>query len=185
MNEFENKTAINPVTNQKPNPDDRVGTLDALRRKTSQLIKANPIALRDINQEAIDAAIDASVDDAIDDAIEAGLDVQAWVSFRCTPEQKVILKSACHDRGIAVSDWVKARVFDLPLPQPRRVKLPYATMQNAIALNRIGVNLNQLMRKLKQDEFVEETILMQCISETQALLQQILIELSNTENDDR
>ena len=97
MNQFDNKTAINPVTNQKLNPDDRVDALNALRRKTSQLIKDNPIALHDINQEAMDAAIDAS----IDAAIETGLDVQAWISFRCTPEQKMMLKSACHDRGIA------------------------------------------------------------------------------------
>ena len=105
MNQFDNKTAINPVTNQKLNPDDRVDALNALRRKTSQLIKDNPIALRDINQEAVDAAIEASIDAAIeaglDAAIETGLDVQAWISFRCTPEQKMMLKSACHDRGIA------------------------------------------------------------------------------------
>jgi len=92
VDQFDNKTAIN-----QKNPDDRVDALNALRRKTSQLIKDNQIALRDINQEAMDAAIDAS----IDAAIEAGLDVQAWISFRCTPEQKLMLKSACHDRGIA------------------------------------------------------------------------------------
>ena len=52
MDQFDNKTAIN-----QKNPDDRVDALNALRRKTSQLIKDNPIALRDINQEAVDAAL--------------------------------------------------------------------------------------------------------------------------------
>ena len=97
MNQFQNKTAINPVTNQKLNPDDRVDALNALRRKVGRLIGSDAVVIQEINQEAIDAAMDAS----IEDAIEAGLDVQTWVSFRCTPEQKLMLKSACHDRGIA------------------------------------------------------------------------------------
>ena len=169
VNQSQTKPATQPVTNPKLNSDDRLDALNALRRKVGRLIESDAVVIQEINQEAEETVIEG----------------QDWVSFRCTPEQKLMLKSACQERGISVSDWVKARVFDLPLPQPRRVKLPYATIQNAIALNRIGVNLNQLMRKLKQDEFVEETRLMQCIAETQALLQQVQVELSSTEEDDR
>ena len=152
-------------TNPKSNSDDRAGVLDALRIKMGRLIESNTVVIQEINQEA-------------EKAVTEG---QEWVSFRCTPEQKMLLKSACQERNISVSDWVKARIFDLPLPQPRRVKLPYATLQNAIAVNRVGVNLNQLMRKLNRGEFIEETILIQCVSKTQQAIQQVLIELSNTE----
>ena len=156
-------------TNPKSNSDDRAGALDALRLKVGQLIESNTVVVQEINQEAEEAVIEG----------------QEWVTFRCTPDQKLLLKSACQDRGISVSDWVKARVFDLPLPQPRRVKLPYATIQNAIAVNRVGANLNQLVRQLRQGEFVEETILIQQVVETRQIIQNVLIELSKVlEKDD-
>jgi hypothetical protein len=101
-----------------------------------------------------------------------------WISFRVTPEQKAMLKSACQDRGISVSDWVKARVFDLPLPQSQRIKPTQINSQAAIALNRIGTNLNQLTRKLNQDKPIGFEVVVQLSAETKLLIYQILIQLS-------
>ena len=59
MNQFQNKTAINPVTNQKLNPDDRVDALNALRRKVGRLIGSDAVVIQEINQEAEEAVIEA------------------------------------------------------------------------------------------------------------------------------
>lgn len=155
-------------TNSKLNPDDRADGLDALRLKVGLLVESSVVDIQELNQEA-------------EETVTEG---HEGMSFRCTLKQKLLLKAACEEKGIAVSDWIKARVFDLPLPQPRRVKLPYATIQNAIAVNRVGVNLNQLVRLLRQGEFVDESILIQCISETKQIIQNVLVELSRTEQDD-
>lgn len=143
---------------------DRVDALAALRMKSRRLLNENP-EMKLMVKEGTDSAVKAESE---------------WVSFRVTPEQKVALKTACEMKGLLISDWARARVFDLPLPQSRRITIPQMNAQSAIALNRIGVNLNQLIRKLNQHESVDSRLLIQQVSETKAMLNQILIELSNT-----
>jgi hypothetical protein len=68
-------------------------------------------------------------------------DYSEKITIRVTPSEKQKLLERC--QGIKVSSYIRAGLFDYPMPRPRQV-VPIVTRQMYVELNRIGHNLNRV-----------------------------------------
>lgn len=100
----------------------------------------------------------------------------ATISIRLTLEQKQELIARCKARGIKVSTWVRWRVFDSPLPHPKR-EIPAPNRELALELNRIGGNLNQITRSRNFGKFALDEQDKQILTALQATLDRTWLEL--------
>ena len=74
-------------------------------------------------------------------------DYSEKITIRVTPSEKQKLLERC--QGIKVSSYIRAGLFDYPVPRPRQV-VPVVTRQMYVELNRIGHNLNQQTRSMNE-----------------------------------
>jgi hypothetical protein len=74
-------------------------------------------------------------------------DYSEKITIRMTPSEKQKLLERC--QGIKVSSYIRAGLFDYPMPRPRQV-VPVVTRQMYVELNRIGHNLNQQTRSMNE-----------------------------------
>ncbi len=71
------------------------------------------------------------------------------LSCRVPTQPHQALKAWCQAQGIPLSDYVRARLYDHPLPQ-RQPKRFASSLDRGllVELNRLGNNLNQTVRRL-------------------------------------
>jgi hypothetical protein len=74
-------------------------------------------------------------------------DYSEKITIRVTLSEKQKLMQRC--QGIKVSSYIRAGLFDYPMPRPRQV-VPVVTRQMYVELNRIGHNLNQQTRSMNE-----------------------------------
>jgi hypothetical protein len=74
-------------------------------------------------------------------------DYSEKITIRITPSEKRKLLERC--QGIKISSYIRAGLFDYPMPRPRQV-VPVVTRQMYVELNRIGHNLNQQTRSMNE-----------------------------------
>lgn len=80
------------------------------------------------------------------------------ITLRLTEEEYRLLKDLALERGITVSDLIRKRIFRERLPQPAPLKFLGKIdecRRLAYELNRIGVNLNQIARKVNKDKGID------------------------------
>lgn len=75
------------------------------------------------------------------------------LSCRVPAEPHKDLKAWCEEQGLSLSDYVRSRLYDQPLPQrqPKRLMSPL-DRGVLIELNRLGNNLNQTVRRLNRQD---------------------------------
>ncbi len=75
------------------------------------------------------------------------------LSCRVPTQPHQALKAWCQAQGIPLSDYVRARLYDHPLPQrqPKRFVTPL-DRGLLVELNRLGNNLNQTVRRLNRQD---------------------------------
>ncbi|MBW4429276.1 MAG: MobC family plasmid mobilization relaxosome protein [Nostoc desertorum CM1-VF14] len=65
---------------------------------------------------------------------------EVTITFRASYSEKARLEQRCS--GVVQSDYIRARLFDYPLPHPKLV-IPEVNRQAIYELKKIGNNLNQ------------------------------------------
>jgi len=75
------------------------------------------------------------------------------LSCRVPTQPHQALKAWCQSQGIPLSDYVRSRLYDQPLPQrqPKRFVSPL-DRGILVELNRLGNNLNQTVRRLHRQD---------------------------------
>ncbi|TBR56535.1 hypothetical protein B4U84_29450 [Westiellopsis prolifica IICB1] len=69
------------------------------------------------------------------------------ITFRVSYAEKARLEQRCS--GVVQSDYIRARLFDYPLPQPK-LTIPEVNRQAIYELKKIGNNLNQQTRAINE-----------------------------------
>ncbi len=69
------------------------------------------------------------------------------ITFRVSYAEKQRLEQRCS--GVVQSDYIRARLFDYPLPHPKQV-IPEVNRQAIYELKKIGNNLNQQTRAINE-----------------------------------
>lgn len=69
------------------------------------------------------------------------------ITFRVSTAEKTRLEQRCN--GVVQSDYIRARLFDYPLPQPK-LTIPEVNRQTIYELKKIGNNLNQQTRAINE-----------------------------------
>ncbi|MEA5504746.1 plasmid mobilization relaxosome protein MobC [Halotia wernerae UHCC 0503] len=69
------------------------------------------------------------------------------ITFRCSSTEKASLEQRCS--GVVQSDYIRARLFDYPLPHPK-LTIPEVNRQAIYELKKIGNNLNQQTRAINE-----------------------------------
>ena len=69
------------------------------------------------------------------------------ITFRVSAAEKQRLEQRCS--GVVQSDYIRARLFDYPLPHPKQV-IPEVNRQVIYELKKIGNNLNQQTRAINE-----------------------------------
>ncbi len=69
------------------------------------------------------------------------------ITFRVSYAEKARLEQRCS--GVVQSDYIRARLFDYPLPQPK-LTIPEINRQVIYELKKIGNNLNQQTRAINE-----------------------------------
>lgn len=69
------------------------------------------------------------------------------ITFRASYVEKARLEQRCS--GVVQSDYIRARLFDYPLPHPKLV-IPEINRQAIYELKKIGNNLNQQTRAINE-----------------------------------
>ena len=69
------------------------------------------------------------------------------ITFRVSYAEKQRLEQRCS--GVVQSDYIRARLFDYPLPHPKQV-IPEVNRQVIYELKKIGNNLNQQTRAINE-----------------------------------
>jgi hypothetical protein len=69
------------------------------------------------------------------------------ITFRASYAEKARLEQRCS--GVVQSDYIRARLFDYPLPHPKLV-IPEVNRQAIYELKKIGNNLNQQTRAINE-----------------------------------
>jgi hypothetical protein len=110
-------------------------------------------------------------------------DYSEKITIRITPSEKRKLLERC--QGIKISSYIRAGLFDYPMPRPRQV-VPVVTRQMYVELNRIGHNLNQQTRSmneaLKLGVFVpieHPEAIAECLQAIEALKRLLLVQESD------
>ncbi|MBE9182446.1 hypothetical protein IQ268_28255 [Oculatella sp. LEGE 06141] len=106
----------------------------------------------------------------------ANNEADTTLTIRLPASLKVTLKSEAEARGINLSDYVRLKLSGAALPMRRR-RQPIHWLERSvlIELNRIGINLNQSVRKLNSQEHPREN------TADRQMLTQILEALQNVE----
>lgn len=104
------------------------------------------------------------------------------ITFRVSYAEKTRLEQRCN--GVVQSDYIRARLFDYPLPQPK-LTIPEVNRQAIYELKKIGNNLNQQTRAINeavkigsQPLTTEVKEYLQTLKELTALLEQTHASLS-------
>ncbi|AUT04674.1 plasmid mobilization relaxosome protein MobC (plasmid) [Nostoc sp. CENA543] len=104
------------------------------------------------------------------------------ITFRVSTAEKTRLEQRCN--GVVQSDYIRARLFDYPLPQPK-LTIPEVNRQTIYELKKIGNNLNQQTRAINEALKIGSQPLtrevkeyLQTIKELTALLEQTHASLS-------
>ncbi|UYD31082.1 plasmid mobilization relaxosome protein MobC (plasmid) [Tolypothrix sp. PCC 7712] len=104
------------------------------------------------------------------------------ITFRVSTAEKTRLEQRCN--GVVQSDYIRARLFDYPLPQPK-LTIPEVNRQTIYELKKIGNNLNQQTRAINEAVKIGSQPLtnnvkeyLQTIKELTALLKQTHASLS-------
>lgn len=104
------------------------------------------------------------------------------ITFRVSTTEKTRLEQRCN--GVVQSDYIRARLFDYPLPQPK-LTIPEVNRQTIYELKKIGNNLNQQTRAINEALKIGSQPLtsnlreyLQTIKELTALLEQTHASLS-------
>lgn len=69
------------------------------------------------------------------------------ITFRVSYAEKARLEQRCS--GVVQSDYIRAKLFDYPLPQPK-LTIPEVNRQAIYELKKIGNNLNQQTRAINE-----------------------------------
>jgi hypothetical protein len=69
------------------------------------------------------------------------------ITFRCSSTEKARLEQRCN--GVVQSDYIRARLFDYPLPHPKLI-IPEVNRQAIYELKKIGNNLNQQTKAINE-----------------------------------
>ncbi|MBD2565266.1 MULTISPECIES: plasmid mobilization protein [Nostoc] len=69
------------------------------------------------------------------------------ITFRASHAEKARLEQRC--TGVVQSDYIRARLFDYPLPHPKLV-IPEVNRQAIYELKKIGNNLNQQTKAINE-----------------------------------
>lgn len=79
---------------------------------------------------------------------------EAKLTVRLPVSLKETLKVDAEARGLNLSDYVRLKLSDSVLPLSRRSRPQVGTIERGVIveLNRIGVNLNQMMRRLNSQK---------------------------------
>ncbi|BBD71068.1 hypothetical protein NIES4072_74720 [Nostoc commune NIES-4072] len=72
---------------------------------------------------------------------------EVTITFRASYAEKARLEQRCS--GVVQSDYIRARLFDYPLPHPKLV-IPEVNRQAIYELKKIGNNLNQQTRAINE-----------------------------------
>ncbi|AVH68531.1 plasmid mobilization protein [Nostoc sp. 'Peltigera membranacea cyanobiont' N6] len=72
---------------------------------------------------------------------------EVTITFRASYVEKARLEQRCS--GVVQSDYIRARLFDYPLPHPKLV-IPEVNRQAIYELKKIGNNLNQQTRAINE-----------------------------------
>jgi hypothetical protein len=109
---------------------------DVTRRKLAKQDRAD--------RSALTASLRKELREVAPEKLE---DYSEKITIRVTPSEKQKLLERC--QGIKVSSYIRAGLFDYPMPRPRQV-VPIVTRQMYVELNRIGHNLNQQTRSMNE-----------------------------------
>ncbi|MBD2303811.1 plasmid mobilization protein [Nostoc sp. FACHB-190] len=114
--------------------------------------------------------------------VEADTKREITITFRVSTAEKTRLEQRCN--GVVQSDYIRARLFDYPLPQPK-LTIPEVNRQTIYELKKIGNNLNQQTRAINETVKIGSQPLtrevkeyLQTIKELTALLEQTHASLS-------
>ncbi len=80
-------------------------------------------------------------------AVEPDEKREITITFRVSAAEKQRLEQRCS--GVVQSDYIRARLFDYPLPHPKLV-IPEVNRQVIYELKKIGNNLNQQTRAINE-----------------------------------
>ncbi len=80
-------------------------------------------------------------------SIEPDSKREITITFRCSSAEKARLEQRCS--GVVQSDYIRARLFDYPLPHPK-LTIPEVNRQAIYELKKIGNNLNQQTRAINE-----------------------------------
>lgn len=69
------------------------------------------------------------------------------ITFRVSTAEKTRLEERCN--GVVQSDYIRARLFDYPLPQ-QKLTIPEVNRQTIYELKKIGNNLNQQSKAINE-----------------------------------
>ncbi|MBD2247347.1 plasmid mobilization relaxosome protein MobC [Nostoc sp. FACHB-888] len=72
---------------------------------------------------------------------------EVTITFRASYVEKARLEQRCS--GVVQSDYIRARLFDYPLPHPK-LTIPEVNRQAIYELKKIGNNLNQQTRAINE-----------------------------------
>ncbi|RCJ40919.1 hypothetical protein A6770_36890 [Nostoc minutum NIES-26] len=110
------------------------------------------------------------------------------ITFRVSSAEKTRLEQRCS--GVVQSDYIRARLFDYPLPHPKLV-IPEVNRQAIYELKKIGNNLNQQTRAINEAVKIGSQPLssnvkeyLQTIKELAVLLEQTHASLSQPISDE-
>ena len=78
-------------------------------------------------------------------SVEPDIKREITVTFRVSAAEKARLEQRCS--GVVQSDYIRARLFDYPLPHPKLV-IPEVNRQVIYELKKIANNLNQQTRAI-------------------------------------
>lgn len=114
--------------------------------------------------------------------IETDTKREITITFRVSTAEKTRLEQRCN--GVVQSDYIRARLFDYPLPQPK-LTIPEVNRQAIYELKKIGNNLNQQTRAINEAVKIGSQPLtsnvreyLQTLKELTALLEQTHASLS-------
>lgn len=114
--------------------------------------------------------------------VEPDIKREITITFRVSTAEKTRLEQRCN--GVVQSDYIRARLFDYPLPQPK-LTIPEVNRQTIYELKKIGNNLNQQTKAINEAVKIGSQPLinnvkeyLQTIKELIALLEQTHASLS-------
>ncbi|MBD2616386.1 plasmid mobilization relaxosome protein MobC [Nostoc punctiforme FACHB-252] len=114
--------------------------------------------------------------------VEPDIKREITITCRVSTAEKTRLEQRCN--GVVQSDYIRARLFDYPLPQPK-LTIPEVNRQTIYELKKIGNNLNQQTRAINEAVKIGSQPLtnnvkeyLQTIKELTALLEQTHASLS-------